>query len=61
MNISSLADYKKPVDILKNDDFFSKVKNECPSDDEIQRTKEIIEIIDIKDGEELTNLYLKVM
>ena len=54
-----LDDYKKPVDILKKEDFISKLKNECPSTDEIQRTKEIFELFDIKDGEELSNLYLK--
>ena len=56
---NSIDDYKKPVDNLKKEDFFSKLKNECPSDDEIQRTKEIYKIFDIKNGEELTKLYLK--
>ena len=34
--------------------FFSKLKNDYPSDEEIERTKE-----NIKSGEELTELYLK--
>ena len=40
-------------------DFFSNIKNKCPSDDEIQRTEEIIKILVIKNGEELNKLYLK--
>ena len=56
---NSIDDYKKPVDNLKKEDFFSKLKNKCPDDEEIERTKEIIKIFDIKDGEELTEIYLK--
>ena len=44
---------------MKKKEFFSKLKNECPEDDEITRTKEIIKVFDIKNGEELTKLYLK--
>ena len=51
-------DYQKPVDNLKKEDFFSKLKNKCPDDEEIERTKEIIKIFDIKNGEELTEIYL---
>ena len=36
---NSIDDYQKPVDILKKEDFFSKLKNECPDDDEIERRK----------------------
>ena len=35
------------------------MKNEYPNDDEIKRTKKIIEIFNIKDGGELTRLYCK--
>ena len=56
---NSIDDYQKPVDNLKKEDFFSKLKNECPDDEEIERTKEIIEKFDIKNGEELTEIYLK--
>ena len=56
---NSINDYKNPVDNLKKEDFFSKLKNKCPDDEEIERTKEIIKIFDIKDGEELTEIYLK--
>ena len=55
---NSIDDYKKPVDNLKKD-FFSKLKNDYPYDDEIERTKEIIKLFNIKDGEELTRLYCK--
>ena len=56
---NSIDDYKKPVNDLKKVDFFSKLKNEYPNDDEIKRMREIIEIFNIKDGGELTRLYCK--
>ena len=56
---NSLDDYQKPVDNLKKEDFFSKLKNDCPSDEEIDRSKEVIEKFNIKNGEELTEIYLK--
>ena len=52
-------DYQKPVNNLRKEDFFSKLKNKCPDDEEIKRTKEIIENFNIKSGEELTEIYLK--
>ena len=33
---NSIDDYKKPVDNLKKEDFFSKLKNDYPDDDEIE-------------------------
>ena len=56
---NSIEDYQKPVDNLKKEHFFSKLKNKCPDDEEIERTEEIIKIFDIKNGEELTEIYLK--
>ena len=56
---NSIDDYQKPVDNLKKEDFFSKLKNKCPDDDAIERTKKFIKLFDIKNGEELTNLYCK--
>ena len=56
---NSIDDYKNPVHNLKKEDFFSKLKNKCPDDGEIQRTREIIKKFNIKNGEELTQLYLK--
>ena len=35
------------------------MKNKCPDDDEIQRTKDIITRFDNKNGEKLTEIYLK--
>ena len=37
-----LDDYQKPVHDFEKEDFFSKLKNKCPSDEEIKRTMEII-------------------
>ena len=56
---NSIDDYQKPVDNLKKEDFFSKFKNGYPDDREIERTKEIINLFIIKNGEELTEIYLK--
>ena len=56
---NSIDDYKKPVNNLKKEDFFSKLKNDYPDDDEIERTKEIIKLFNIKNGEQLTKLYCK--
>ena len=56
---NSIDDYKKAVDNLEKEDFFSKLKIDYPHDEEIERTKEIIKLFNIKDGEELTKLYCK--
>ena len=56
---NSIEDYKKPVDNIKKEHFFSKLKNGYPNDKEIQRTKDIIERFNIKNGKELTQIYLK--
>ena len=56
---NSIDDYQKPVDNLKKEHFFSKLKNKCPDDEEIERTMDIIKQFDIKNGEELTEIYLK--
>ena len=44
---------------MKKEVSFSKLKNKCPSDEEKGRTKEIINLFNIEDGEKLTQLYLK--
>ena len=54
-----IEDYQKPVNNLKKEHFFSKLKNKCPDDEEIERTMDIIERFNIKNGEELTQIYLK--
>ena len=37
-----LNDYQKPVNDLEKEGLISKLKNKCPSNNEIERTKEII-------------------
>ena len=44
---------------MKIEDFFSKLKNKRRDDEEIELTKEIDKIFDIKDGKELTETILK--
>ena len=56
---NSIEDYKKPVDNLKNKNFFSKLKDKCPDDEEIKRTMDIIKRFNVKNGEELTEIYSK--
>ena len=56
---NSIEDYQKPVDNLKKEHFFSKLKNGYPDDEEIQRTMDNIKKFYIKNGEELTEIYLK--
>ena len=54
---NSSEDYNKPVNNLENKDFFSKLKNKCSDDTEVDRTREIFKKFNIKDGKELTELY----
>ena len=56
---NSIDDYQKSVNNLKKEDFFSKLKNDYPSNEELKRTKELMKRFNIKNGEELTQLYLK--
>ena len=44
---------------MKKEDFFSKLKNKCPDNEEIERTMDNIEKFIIKKGKELTEIYLK--
>ena len=56
---NSIDDYQKPVNNITKENFFSKLKNKCPDDEEFQRTMDIIKRFNIKNGEELTEIYLK--
>ena len=56
---NSTDDYQKPVDNLKKEDFFSKLKKKCPDDEKIERTMDIIRKFNIKNGEEVTQIGLK--
>ena len=55
----SVDDYQKPVDNLKKKHLFSKLKNKCPDDKKIERTKENIKKFNIKKGKVLTKTFLK--
>ena len=55
----SIDDFKKPVDNLEKEDFFSKLKSDYPDGEEIERTNESIKLFNIKNGGELTKLYCK--
>ena len=56
---NSTDDYHKPVYNLKKENFFSKLKNKCPDEEEIERTMNIIKKFNIKNGEDLTEICLK--
>ena len=56
---NSIEDYQKPVNNLKKEHFFSKLRNKCPDNEEIERTKDIFQKFNIKNGEGLTEIYLK--
>ena len=56
---NSINDYQKAVRNLKKQDFLSKLKYDYPSDEEIERTKEVSIRFIIKDGEEITEIYSK--
>ena len=45
---NSIEDHQKPIDNLKKEDFFSKLKNDYPDDEEIERTKQIFKLFNIK-------------
>ena len=60
MNISIvLVIIKNLVDKLKDEDFSSRLRNDCPGDKRIEKTRKIIKLFNIKNGEELRQLYLK--
>ena len=47
----SIEDYQKSVNKLKKEDFFSKLSNKCPDDNEIKQTMNTIKRFDIENGE----------
>ena len=55
----TLDDYSKDISNLTKQDYFSKLKNDYPEDNEIERTNKIIQTYNITNGEQLTQLYLK--
>ena len=56
---NSIEDCQKPVESLEREGFLSKLKNTYSTDEKIEQTKEFIKQVNIKNGEELTRLYLK--
>ena len=56
---NSIDDYEKTVGNLQKEYFFSKLKNKCPDDKETERTMDINKRFNFKNGEELTEIYLK--
>ena len=56
---SSIDEYQKPVDNLKKENFFSELKNGCPSNETLEIKKENLEKFNIEIGEKLTQLYSK--
>ena len=58
-DLNCLEEIRKPINDLKNVNFFSKVENKYSDDKEIERTKGIIKFLNVKSGEASTNSYLK--
>ena len=56
---NSIDEYQKPVENIKNEDFFKELKNGYSDDKEIERTTEINKLFNIKNVEELTEINLK--
>ena len=54
-----LSHFQEPLN-LKKENFWSTQKQAYPSDEEINRTQEIIKKFNVKNGQELTMLYLKM-
>ena len=58
-HFNSIGDYQKLVNNSKEEDFFSKLKNRYPSDNETERTMDIIKRFNFNKREEETELYLE--
>ena len=43
-HFNSIDDYQQPVNNLQKEDVLRKLENKCPSDKEIEKTKQIIKI-----------------
>ena len=55
----NLGNFQEPL-ILTKEDLWSTLKQKTPPDEEINRTQEIIKKFNVKNGQELTMLYLKL-
>ena len=58
-SFNSVDDYEKPTTNLKKGNFFGKFRKDFAKDCEIKQTREILDVIVIKNGEQFTELYLK--
>ena len=58
MNISIVLMIIKTCEQSK-ERILQEIKKQCPDDEEIERSKQIIERFNIKNGEGLTEIYLK--
>ena len=58
-HFKSFEDYEVSFDSLSRDSYYSKLTNGYPNDEEIERTNKIIDVFGVKNGRELTELYLK--
>ena len=43
-----IKDYQKPVNNFQKMGFFNKLKNKCPNDKEIEKTREVFNLFNIK-------------
>ena len=60
MNISKVPNIiKNLLIVLKKKISSVKYENTCPTDEEVERSKEVFKEFDIEIGEEITRLYLK--
>ena len=55
----SFEDYEVSFDSLSRESYYSKLTNSYPNEEEIERTNKIIDVFGVKNGKELTELYLK--
>ena len=55
----NLDNFQEPLNLSK-EDYWSTLTQSYPSDDDIKRTQELIEKYKIRNGQELTMLYLKM-
>ena len=55
----NLGNFQEPLNRTK-EDFWSTLKQTTPPDEEINRTQEIIKKFNVKNGQVLTMLYLKM-
>ena len=55
----NLDNFQEPLNLTK-EDYWSTLTQSYPSDDDIKRTQELIDKNKIKNGRELTMLYLKM-